>query len=58
MLRMMLFFILRLSGVKKFFLPTNKICVGLKLDDGLGARPKGYRRISKKLTLFYALGLD
>ena len=58
MLRMMLFFILWLSRVKKFFLLTNKICVGLKLDNELGVRPKGYRRISEKLTLFYALGLD
>ena len=44
MLRMMLFFILWLSRVKKFFLLTNKICVGLgsklKLDVGLGHGPK------------------
>ena len=34
-------------GGGKVFLPTNEICVGLgpksKLDNGLEARPKGYR---------------
>ena len=42
MLRMMLVFYFTVVGGEKVFPLTNKFCVGLKLDDGLGAQPKGY----------------